>query len=88
MERKKKIGIWIFILVAGIVLTWSPWLDSKELHDRVMRERGTSDGTIGSDGEIICDYQVMRFPLGRWVVSCEGGWYVTFWGMIFPPAMR
>jgi len=26
----------------------------------------------------------MWFPFGRWVASCEGGYYVTFWGQIFP----
>jgi len=39
------------------------------------------------DGILICDYNVMWFPFGRWVASCEGGYYVTFWGKpIYPPS--
>ncbi|MEM1986370.1 MAG: hypothetical protein QXG36_02555 [Nitrososphaeria archaeon] len=36
------------------------------------------------DGILICDYKVMWFPFGRWVASCEGGYYVTFYGQIIP----
>ncbi|MBC7090566.1 MAG: hypothetical protein H5T50_01440 [Nitrososphaeria archaeon] len=36
------------------------------------------------DGILICDYNVYWFPFGRWVASCEGGYYVTFYGQIIP----
>lgn len=37
----------------------------------------------------MCDYNVMWFPFGRWVASCEGGYYVIFWGKpIYPPSGR
>jgi hypothetical protein len=50
------------------------------------------DGTMGwvdypngtKKYELICDYNVMWTPFGRWVASCEGGYYVTFWDKIFP----
>lgn len=91
-----------------LVLAWAPWLDYKEIRDRVLREKGRIDGTIQplenivaneealremveysrsrgiTDGIIICDYNVRWFPFGRWVASCEGGYYVTFWGQIIP----
>ena len=38
------------------------------------REKGVEDGIL------ICDYNVMWAPFGRWVASCEGGYYVTFYG--------
>ena len=45
------------------------------------RKKGVEDGIL------ICDYNVMWFPFGRWVASCEGGYYVTFWGKpIYPPS--
>lgn len=85
-----------------------PWLDDREIHDRVLRERGWKDGTIVpiekviaseealqemieyskshgvEDGILVCDYKVVWFPFGRLVVSCEGGYYVTFFGKIIP----
>ena len=36
------------------------------------------------DGILICDYNVIWAPFGRWVTNCEGGWYVTFYGDIYP----
>jgi len=79
-----KIITTILILIAfSIILTWSPWLGENEIHDKVLREKGRIDGTIDKKGNLVCDYEVIRFPFGRFVASCEGGWYVTFWGKIF-----
>lgn len=36
------------------------------------------------DGVLLCDYDVMWVPFGRYVRSCEGGWIVTFYGNILP----
>ncbi|MFA5878459.1 MAG: hypothetical protein WC845_03790 [Candidatus Staskawiczbacteria bacterium] len=84
MKNKTKTAIVILILIAiTVVLTWSPWLGgSKKLHDRILLEKGSVDGTLDENGELICDYKVMIFPFGRWVGSCEGGYYITFWGRI------
>lgn len=78
----KIITIILIIIVISIMLTWSPWLDDKEIHDRILREKARIDGTIDKNGNLVCDYQVIKFPFGRWVVSCEGGYYITFWGKI------
>ena len=77
----------IFIL---FLLFWAPWLDNQAIHDRVFEEKAHIDGTMGwvtkPDGTreytLICDYNVMWVPFGRWVASCEGGYFVTFWGKI------
>ncbi|MEM3403369.1 MAG: hypothetical protein QXJ17_02280 [Nitrososphaeria archaeon] len=37
-----------------------------------------------TEGLLICDYEVMWAPFGRWVASCEGGYYVTFYGQVIP----
>ncbi|MDI9609028.1 MAG: hypothetical protein QFX34_01955 [Candidatus Verstraetearchaeota archaeon] len=81
----------ILIMAAGLVV-WAPWLDDQELHDRVLREKAEKDGTVGwvtmPDGSteyiLICDYKVSWVPFGRWVASCEGGYFVTAWGQIVP----
>ncbi|MEM2125196.1 MAG: hypothetical protein QXQ53_02230 [Candidatus Methanosuratincola sp.] len=81
----------ILIMAAGLVV-WAPWLDDQELHDRVLREKAEKDGTMGwvtmPDGSteyiLICDYKVSWVPFGRWVASCEGGYFVTAWGQIVP----
>ncbi len=73
-----------------LLLLWAPWLNDKEIHDMVLKERATKDGTYGwvvyPDGTkrygLICDYKVGWAPFGRWVASCEGGYYVSFWGEI------
>ena len=79
-------------ILLTLVLTWAPWLNDKEIHDKVFQKKAHKDGTYGQviypDGtekyELICDYNVMLAPYGRWVASCEGGYFVTFWGQIIP----
>lgn len=77
-----KIVIIAFLLIL-FLLTWAPWLNDQAIHDRVFQERAHIDGTIDREtGELICDYNVMWFPFGRYVASCEGGYFVTFYGKI------
>ena len=45
-----------------------------------MTQKSQTDGTISADGKKICDYHVTWVPFGRWVASCEAGYYVTFLG--------
>ncbi|MCJ7816871.1 MAG: hypothetical protein MUP55_03350 [Candidatus Aenigmarchaeota archaeon] len=83
MKRNFKILI-IALLIILVLLAWAPWLDNQAIHDRVFQEKARIDGTIDRQtGNLICDYNVMWFPFGRWVASCEGGYYVTFYGKIF-----
>jgi hypothetical protein len=35
---------------------------------------------VVTDVILIRDYNVKWAPFGRWVASCEGAYYVTFWG--------
>ena len=87
-DRYKTIILTIVFIL--FLLFWAPWLDNQAIHDRVFEEKAHIDGTIGwvtkPDGTIeytlICDYNVMWVPFGRWVASCEGGYFVTFWGKI------
>lgn len=69
-------------LLILLLLAWAPWLDNQAIHDKIMREKAKIDGTIDRNGNLICDYNVMWAPFGRWVASCEGGYYVTFYGEI------
>lgn len=78
----KIVVIIIALIIISTILTWSPWLDEKEIHDRVLKEMGRIDRTIDEGGNLVCDYKVIKAPFGRWVASCEGGYYVTFWGEI------
>jgi hypothetical protein len=84
MSKNKKIIIGI-IVASIVMLCWSPWLNNQKLHDKVLEEGGRRDGTIDKYGNLVCDYKVTWFPFGRWVGSCEGAYYVTFWGKILPP---
>ncbi len=91
MKRNTEIIFTTFLLVL-FLLAWAPWLTEKEIHDRVFKEKAHKDGTMGwviypddtEKYELICDYDVMWFPFGRYVASCEGGYYVTFYGKILP----
>ena len=90
--RIKKRGktIILTIVLILLLLVWAPWMDNHAIHDRVFKEKAHKDGTLGwviqPDGTreytLICDYNVMWFPFGRWVASCEGSYFVTFWGKI------
>jgi len=84
MTRNKKIIIAIFSVIV-VMLAWAPWLNNQGLHDKVFEERAEVDGTIDKDGNLICDYNVNWFPFGRYIASCEGGYFVTFWGKILFP---
>lgn len=82
MKKNTKIIITTFLLIL-FLLAWAPWLNKKILHDQVLQEKGKIDGTIDREtGELICDYSVTWFPFGRYVASCEGGYFVTFYGKI------
>ncbi len=82
MKRKTKIILFISLLVL-FLLAWAPWMNNKAVHDRVFNEKAKIDGTIDKQtGELICDYNVNWFPFGRWVASCEGGYFVVFFGRI------
>ncbi|MEA3314192.1 MAG: hypothetical protein U9Q18_07440 [Caldisericota bacterium] len=82
MKKNAKITL-IITLVVMLLLIWAPWMNNQAIHDRVFKEKARIDGTIDKQtGELICDYTVMWLPFGRWVASCEGGYFVTFWGKI------
>jgi len=88
----KILALAAILTLAVALLAWAPWLDDNELHDMVLREKAEKDGTRGwvimPDGSmeytLICDYKVNWVPFGRWVASCEGGYFVTPWGQILP----
>lgn len=69
-------------LLILMLLAWAPWLDDQAIHDRVILEKARMDGTIDQNGNLICDYNVVWVPFGRWVASCEGGYFITFYGEI------
>jgi cell division protein FtsW (lipid II flippase) len=81
-RKKTKIPVLILLAVMAIfILSWAPWIDDKAIYDKVLKQRGKMDGTIDNHtGELVCDYEVMWAPFGRWVASCEGGYFVTFFG--------
>ena len=89
MNRDRKIVL-IFILLFLFLLVWAPWMDDQVIHDKVFQEKAHIDGTMGwitqpdgkSEYTLICDYSVRWVPFGRWVASCEGCYFVTFWGKI------
>jgi hypothetical protein len=82
-RNKGRYCIIIGIVVVLFLLAWAPWMDNQAVHDGVFREKAWIDGTIDkATGELICDYKVVWFPFGRWVASCEGGYFVTFYGDI------
>jgi len=45
MKRNLKITTFALLLIL-FLLAWAPWLNDKEIHDKVLKERGWKDGTI------------------------------------------
>ena len=83
MKSNIKIMLIAAALLILFLLAWAPWMDNQAIHDRVFQERARIDGTINKQtGELICDYNVMWAPFGRWAASCEGGYFVTLLGQI------
>ena len=116
MKRNVK-SITLTFVAVFFLLAWAPWLNDKEIHDKILKEMALKDGSAVpvehykkytnvtderlqkmieeskkkgiENGILICDYKVMWFPFGRWVASCEGGYYVTFWDKpVYPPSGR
>jgi len=57
----------------------------ENLSDKVLQElleEGRKKGI--ENGILICDYKVSWFPFGRIAGSCEGMYFITFWGQIIP----
>lgn len=89
MKRNTKIIVIAFLLIL-FLLAWAPWMNNQVIHDKVFQERAHKDGTMWwvilpngtKEYTLICDYNVMWFPFGRYVASCEGGYFVTFYGKI------
>ena len=76
--KRNAAAVLVLFLILILVLAWAPWIDNQALHDRILSEKAGTDGTIDKQtGELLCDYNVMWAPFGRWVASCEGGYYVT-----------
>ncbi|MFH0835120.1 MAG: hypothetical protein V1881_02160 [Candidatus Micrarchaeota archaeon] len=81
----KKIEILVLVFLFLILLAWAPWMDEKALHDRIFAEHGLTDGSVNKQtGELVCDYDVSWLPFGRYIGSCEAGYYVTFYGSELP----
>lgn len=77
---KKVIIVSIIIIV--VFLTWAPWINNQSVHDWALQNWGKIDGTIDKNGNLVCDYKVMWMPFGRYLASCEGGYYRPFWRLI------
>lgn len=83
--KKNYKPVLFFAVFAALLLLWAPWMGVQEIHDKVFNEKASIDGTIDKEtGELICDYNVMWLPFGRYVASCEGGYFITFYGKIIP----
>lgn len=73
LKNNQKILIGI-LAVLVFILAWAPWMDDQAIHDKIFRERAKLDGTFG-----VCDYETGWAPFGRYVASCEGGYFVPFY---------
>lgn len=74
-----------FGLSVLVLLAWAPWMNNQALHDRILEEKARTDGTIDRNtGELICEYGVSWLPFGRFVASCEGRYFVAFYGQTVP----
>jgi hypothetical protein len=78
-NRQFVIGL---VVALVFILAWSPWLDSVDLRSYVLSAKGRIDGSLDKDGNLVCDYAVNWLPFGRMVTSCEGSYFVTFFGAI------
>lgn len=42
------------LALALMVLVWSPWLDGQEIRGKVLEEKGKIDGSVDTNGRIVC----------------------------------
>lgn len=73
-----KKAIIIIVVSALVLLATAPWMNNKSIQNDILQKYGKQDGSIDKNGNLFCDYEAMWLPFGRWVVSCEGGYFVPF----------
>lgn len=73
---KLRLTFAIIAIVILAVLTWAPWMDEQKIITDTYFQRANMDGTAKAQ----CGYTAVTVPLGRWITSCESGYYITFWG--------
>jgi len=77
--NQTKVILLVILVITLVILAWCPWMDDNTIHDRILEDKAHIDGTIDKEtGELICDYNVIWMPFGRYVASCEGGYFVWF----------
>jgi len=72
------------VAIILLLLLWAPWLDDGQIKEKLYEKQALRDGTIDRNGNVICEYKIMWAPFGRWAASCEGGYFVTFFGFVIP----
>jgi len=77
-NQKGFVKILAVIIVIFVLLVTAPWMNKQIIHDNVLQQHGKIDGSVDKNDKIICDYEVMWLPFGRFVASCEGGHFVPF----------
>ena len=60
MGRRAKAVITAILII--LIFAFAPWLNDREIHERVLKEKGRLDHTIDEDGRLICDYKVNWAP--------------------------
>ena len=63
---KKKLAVVAIIL---LFLAWAPWMNDEKLTKWAIEKRAPIDGTRLEDGSILCEYNSMWMPFGRWIAS-------------------
>lgn len=75
---KNKKAIIIIAASTLVLLAAAPWMNNKSIQNDILQKYGRQDGSIDKNGNLFCDYEARWLPFGRWVVSCEGGYFVPF----------
>lgn len=92
MKRQNLLYLALALIV--VIFAWSPWMGDdggEEAIRKVAAERPEIGNYTAFDenGTLLCDGLYSTWaPFGRWVENCESGWYITFWGQIFPEAVE
>lgn len=76
--KPAKLKIIIITMSVLVLLAIAPWMNNKSIQNDILQKYGRQDGSIDKNGNLFCDYEAMWLPFGRWVVSCEGGYFVPF----------
>lgn len=69
----------VLILLVGSILIFAPWLPDERVREIVRTNKNFQQQHPEGSDQANPEMYILKIPLGRFVTTYEGGWFVWFW---------